>query len=93
MFYIFTVTAMPAGLRGENLTLTCALTCATECENDFELTWSGSAHKGWQSELMNINNTDKEVISPRVISAIIRRYNMLCAQRGRSGGIKKVACR
>lgn len=57
MFYIFTVTAMPAGLRGENLTLTCALTCATECENDFELTWSGSAHKGWQSELMNINNT------------------------------------
>ncbi|XP_026040586.1 uncharacterized protein LOC113032125 isoform X1 [Astatotilapia calliptera] len=51
------VTAMPAGLRGENLTLTCALTCATECENDFELTWSGSAHKGWQSELMNINNT------------------------------------
>ncbi|XP_030606615.1 uncharacterized protein LOC115795003 [Archocentrus centrarchus] len=51
------VTAESAGAGGENRTLICALTCTKECEKDFELTWSGNAHKFWQSKLMNINNT------------------------------------
>ncbi|XP_047454902.1 uncharacterized protein LOC125016448 [Mugil cephalus] len=41
----------------QNLTLTCLLTCAKQCESDFTLTWSGSDQKGRQSELMSVNNT------------------------------------
>uniref|UniRef100_UPI003AAE07D3 uncharacterized protein n=1 Tax=Centroberyx gerrardi TaxID=166262 RepID=UPI003AAE07D3 len=37
-----------------NLTLTCLLTCAvTKCEQDFNLTWTGSSHYGWQSSSNN----------------------------------------
>ncbi|XP_063340904.2 uncharacterized protein LOC134635453 [Pelmatolapia mariae] len=79
------VTAMPAGLRGENLTLTCALTCATECEKDFELTWSGSAHKGWQSELMNINNTlMKKLFLPE---SSVRSYEDITCSVHREGAL------
>ncbi|KAL3980879.1 ubiquitin carboxyl-terminal hydrolase 5/13 [Sarotherodon galilaeus] len=79
------VTAMPAGLRGENLTLTCALTCATECEKDFELTWSGSAHKGWQSELMNINNTlIKKLFLPE---SSVRSYEDITCSVHREGAL------
>ncbi|XP_054869710.1 uncharacterized protein LOC129349682 isoform X2 [Amphiprion ocellaris] len=46
-----------SGTGGDNLTLTCVLTCATECEKDFNLTFSGGVQKGWQSGLMNVNNT------------------------------------
>ncbi|MEQ2296683.1 hypothetical protein AMECASPLE_027102 [Ameca splendens] len=42
---------------GENLTLTCLLTCAKECEENFNLTWSGSSQEGWQGRLLNVNNT------------------------------------
>ncbi|MEQ2157292.1 hypothetical protein GOODEAATRI_000375, partial [Goodea atripinnis] len=43
--------------EGENLTLTCLLTCAKECEENFNLTWSGSSQEGWQGKLLNVNNT------------------------------------
>lgn len=46
-----------SGPGEHDLTLTCVLTCAKECENDFSLTWSGSDQKGWQSELLRVNNT------------------------------------
>nr|XP_046256676.1 uncharacterized protein LOC124065373 [Scatophagus argus] len=45
------------GPEGHNLTLTCVLTCSNKCEKDFNLTWSGSNLNGWQSSLMNVNNT------------------------------------
>ncbi|XP_047216214.1 uncharacterized protein LOC124865282 isoform X3 [Girardinichthys multiradiatus] len=43
--------------EGENLPLTCLLTCAKECEENFNLTWSGSSREGWQGRLLNVNNT------------------------------------
>ncbi|XP_022074786.2 uncharacterized protein LOC110969060 [Acanthochromis polyacanthus] len=46
-----------SGTGGDNLTLTCVLTCATECEKDFSLSFSGAVQIGWQSGLMNVNNT------------------------------------
>ncbi|CAJ1061685.1 uncharacterized protein LOC117822273 isoform X7 [Xyrichtys novacula] len=42
---------------GENITLTCVLTCSTECEEDFELTWTGGGSKSTQSSLIRTNNT------------------------------------
>ncbi|XP_044213883.1 uncharacterized protein LOC122986657 [Thunnus albacares] len=45
------------GPGGDNLTLTCVLTCAQKCENDFNLTWCGSSQNGLQSSLMNVSNT------------------------------------
>ncbi|XP_063735102.1 uncharacterized protein LOC134861651 isoform X2 [Eleginops maclovinus] len=39
---------------GDNLTLTCVLTCAKECGKDFNLLWSGES---WQSGLIHVNNT------------------------------------
>ncbi|KAG7242149.1 hypothetical protein INR49_024195 [Caranx melampygus] len=45
------------GPGGENLTLTCVLTCPEQCDKDFNLTWSGSGQNSWQSDLMNVNNT------------------------------------
>ncbi|XP_026150049.1 uncharacterized protein LOC113122729 [Mastacembelus armatus] len=45
------------GPGGDNLTLTCTLICAKECEKDFNLTWSGSSQKQPQSGLMTDSNT------------------------------------
>ncbi|KAG7241998.1 hypothetical protein INR49_024639 [Caranx melampygus] len=45
------------GPGGENLTLTCVLTCPEQCDKDFNLTWSGSGQNSWQSDLMNVKNT------------------------------------
>lgn len=45
---LFIVTA-----RRENLTLTCVLTCAEECEESFNLTWSAAG----KSRSMKVNNT------------------------------------
>ncbi|XP_035988388.1 uncharacterized protein LOC110368551 [Fundulus heteroclitus] len=42
---------------GGNLTLTCVLTCAQECDETFNLTWSGSNQEGWKGSLSNVNNT------------------------------------
>ncbi|XP_045901209.1 uncharacterized protein LOC123968461 isoform X4 [Micropterus dolomieu] len=41
---------------GDNVTLTCVLTCAKECEKYFNLTWSVRGHNSWQSSLMTDNN-------------------------------------
>ncbi|XP_030013903.1 uncharacterized protein LOC115435551 isoform X2 [Sphaeramia orbicularis] len=42
------------GPDGNNLTLTCVLTCANKtCEKDFNLTWSNRDPHSWQSGLMN----------------------------------------
>ncbi|XP_029958654.1 uncharacterized protein LOC115396775 isoform X2 [Salarias fasciatus] len=46
-----------SGPGGDNLTLMCVLTCATQCEKDFNLTWSKRNHRGQQSELIAVNNT------------------------------------
>ncbi|XP_037836090.1 uncharacterized protein LOC108241974 isoform X2 [Kryptolebias marmoratus] len=43
--------------RRENLSLTCVLTCAEECEEDFSLTWSAANEEGWRSRSMKVNNT------------------------------------
>ncbi|KAM4735582.1 uncharacterized protein FYW61_006033 isoform 2-T2 [Anableps anableps] len=40
-----------------NLSLICVLTCAKECEENFNLTWSGSNQDGWEGNLLNVNNT------------------------------------
>ncbi|KAI9536508.1 hypothetical protein NQZ68_032303 [Dissostichus eleginoides] len=42
---------------GDNLTLTCVLTCSKECGKDFDLLWSGGSHNSWQSGLIHVNNT------------------------------------
>ena len=45
------------GPGGDNLTLTCVLTCSKECKNDFNLTWSEAGQASWQSGLLHENNT------------------------------------
>ncbi|XP_030250557.1 uncharacterized protein LOC115567845 isoform X2 [Sparus aurata] len=45
------------GPGGDNLTLTCVLTCSKECEKDFNLTWSEGGQASWQSGLLRENNT------------------------------------
>ncbi|XP_014824054.1 PREDICTED: uncharacterized protein LOC106904284 isoform X2 [Poecilia mexicana] len=42
---------------GGNLSLTCVLTCAETCEENFNLTWSGSNQECWQGRLFHVNNT------------------------------------
>ncbi|XP_014874905.1 uncharacterized protein LOC106937750 [Poecilia latipinna] len=42
---------------GGNLSLTCVLTCAETCEENFNLTWSGSNQERWQGRLFHVNNT------------------------------------
>lgn len=54
--FVFTVTS-EFGPGGDNLTLTCVLTCNNECEKDLNLTWSGSSQNSWQSGLMKDSNT------------------------------------
>ena len=54
--HVFTVTS-ECGPGGDNLTLTCVLTCTKKCEKDFDLTWSGGSQNSWQSGSMNDNNT------------------------------------
>ncbi|XP_028281479.1 uncharacterized protein LOC114448617 isoform X2 [Parambassis ranga] len=50
---------------GEYLNLTCVLTCAKECDKDFNLSWSGGDQKALQSRLMQVNNTlRKEIFLP-----------------------------
>lgn len=56
LMFVFAVTS-ERGPGGDNLTLTCVLTCAKECEKAFNLTWSGSSQNSWQSGLMNDSNT------------------------------------
>ncbi|XP_036071646.1 uncharacterized protein LOC112143606 isoform X2 [Oryzias melastigma] len=43
--------------EGENLNLTCILTCAEKCEADFNLTWSERNQNGLQSSLTAAGNT------------------------------------
>ncbi|XP_031708340.1 uncharacterized protein LOC116386357 isoform X2 [Anarrhichthys ocellatus] len=45
------------GPGGDNLTLTCVLTCTKECGKDINLTWSRGSQNTWQSRLMNVNNS------------------------------------
>ncbi len=54
VMFVFIVTSER---RGDNITLTCALTCSRECEKDFNLSWSGCSQNSWQSGLMSENNT------------------------------------
>ncbi len=54
LMFVFAVTS-EQGPGGYNLT--CVLTCAEECEKDFNLTWSGSSQNSRQSGLMSDNNT------------------------------------
>ncbi|XP_043973487.1 uncharacterized protein LOC122831405 isoform X2 [Gambusia affinis] len=42
---------------GGNLSLICVLTCAEKCEENFNLTWSGSNQERWNGRLFNVNNT------------------------------------
>lgn len=49
----FVVTA-----RSEDLTLTCVLTCAEDCEENVNLTWSAANQEGWRStSSTRVNNT------------------------------------
>lgn len=56
LMFVFTVTS-ERGPGGDNLTLTCVLTCTKECGKEFNLTWSEGSQNSWQSGLMNHNNT------------------------------------
>ncbi|XP_068995811.1 uncharacterized protein [Embiotoca jacksoni] len=70
---------------GDHLTLTCVLSCAKGCEEDFNLTWSGSNHEDWQSTLMAVNNTlIKKVFLPTrsdEITCSVRREGALMASK------------
>ncbi|XP_054596301.2 hemicentin-2 isoform X1 [Nothobranchius furzeri] len=37
--------------------LTCVLTCAEQCEENFNLSWSGTSREGWQSRSTTVNKT------------------------------------
>ncbi|XP_054903846.1 uncharacterized protein LOC129371317 [Poeciliopsis prolifica] len=50
------VAANTQPLKG-NLSLICVLTCAEICEENFNLTWSGSNQERWQGRLFHVNNT------------------------------------
>ncbi|KAM7420593.1 hypothetical protein PAMA_015021 [Pampus argenteus] len=64
------------GPGGDNLTLTCVLTCAQECEKDFNLTWCGSSEYGMQSSLMNVNNS---LISTLFLPVLpVRSFEITC---------------
>ncbi|KAM4581611.1 uncharacterized protein PAE49_006091 isoform 2-T2 [Odontesthes bonariensis] len=87
--HILDVTA-EAGPSGENLTLTCVLTCAKECEEDFNLTWSGTKKEqiSRQSGLMTVSNTLKRVLflpvwprSSDEIACTVRREGALMASK------------
>lgn len=54
--FVFTVTE-EFDPEGENLNLTCILTCAEKCEADFNLTWSERNQNGLQSSLTAAGNT------------------------------------
>lgn len=54
--FVFSVTSEYAP-GGDSLILTCVLICAKECENEFNLTWSGSSENSFQSGLISVNNT------------------------------------
>ncbi|KAK2844438.1 hypothetical protein Q5P01_011097 [Channa striata] len=46
-----------SGPEGDNITLTCMLICAKECDTGFDLTWCGGNQQSWQSGSMRVNNT------------------------------------
>ncbi|XP_032414125.1 uncharacterized protein LOC116717113 [Xiphophorus hellerii] len=50
------VAANTQPVRG-NLSLICVLTCVEKCEENLNLTWSGSNQERWQGRLFNVNNT------------------------------------
>lgn len=41
----------------DDLTLTCVLTCATECDSDSSLSWRGGGARGWQNTSVSVNGT------------------------------------
>ncbi|KAM9309730.1 uncharacterized protein KZ484_025700 [Pholidichthys leucotaenia] len=53
------------GPGGEDLTLTCVLTCAKACEENFNLTWFGT---DLRQKLLNVNNTLKNKVFLQVQS-------------------------
>ncbi|KAM9723276.1 uncharacterized protein ACNS7B_018738 isoform 2-T2 [Menidia menidia] len=83
-----------ADKRGENLTLTCVLTCANECEEDFNLTWSGTNQEqiSMQSRLMKVSNTLKKVLflsvwprsSAEVTCSVHREGAVMASKKWRS---------
>ncbi|XP_068995821.1 uncharacterized protein [Embiotoca jacksoni] len=81
---VFSV-VVTADSGGDHLTLTCVLSCAKGCEEDFNLTWSGSNHEDWQSTLMAVNNTlIKKVFLPTrsdEITCSVRREGALMASK------------
>lgn len=67
---------------GDNLTLTCVLTCTRECEKDFSLTWSGSGKNSWQSGLMNVNNTLRNKLVLPALSVASDELSCLVLREG-----------
>lgn len=80
--FVFLVTS-DDGPGGDNLTLTCLLTCAvTKCEEDFNLTWVGSSHSGWQRSLIVANKT---LASKLFLSGLQTRPETLACAVSREG--------
>ncbi|XP_041845039.1 uncharacterized protein LOC121642390 [Melanotaenia boesemani] len=88
--HILDVTA-ESGPGGDNLTLTCVLTCATECEEDFNLTWSGTK-EGQQSTLKKVNNTLIKMLffpvwpisSAEITCSVLREGALMASKKWRS---------
>lgn len=79
--FAYTVTS-ECGPGGDNLTLTCVLTCTRECEQDFSLTWSGNGKNSWQSGLMNENNTLRNRLVVPFLSAASDELTCLVLREG-----------
>lgn len=85
---------------GDNLTLTCVLTCTRECEKDFSLTWSGSGKNSWQSGLMNVNNTLRNklvlpalsVASDELSCLVLREGDMMASKKWRTVNCEYASC-
>ncbi|KAM3614335.1 uncharacterized protein V6R79_012903 [Siganus canaliculatus] len=74
---------------GNNLTLTCLLTCAKECEKDFNLTWSGSGSDSWQNDLIDNNSLRSRLFLPLVTSdeftcVVLREGSVVASKKWRS---------
>ncbi|XP_056237166.1 uncharacterized protein LOC130172445 isoform X2 [Seriola aureovittata] len=75
------------GPGGENLTLTCVLTCTEQCDKDFNLTWSGSSQNSWQSNLNDNNTLKSKLVLPvcsmrsEEITCVVQREGAVMAAK------------
>ncbi|GLD50461.1 uncharacterized protein AKAME5_003015300, partial [Lates japonicus] len=72
------------GPGGENLTLTCVLTCTKKCDQDFNLTWSGSSQNGRQTGSVVENNS---LINRQIFPACLTGSEEITCSVQREGAV------